>query len=204
MKNNKFLTLFLTVLVTGALTGCDLWMDKGNGKVVSEERTAADFNSVELEGIGDIRIYPAQKYNEEDYKVIVTTDSNLQDIIRTSVKGSTLIIDERKNSNLHPTKLKIDVYLPELKKVYLEGVGDIKIAGGSAEELELSLSGVGDIDAKNYKVQTAEVYLSGVGDIKVWTTDRLKGKLSGVGDVLYKGNPSKDIDRDGVGKVKEL
>lgn len=206
MKNNKFLMVFLTVLIAGAVTSCHIGMfaRRGNGSVVSEERTAANFTKVELEGVGEVIIYPGQKYNEKDYAVIVKTDSNLQDIIEIDVSGDTLTIERRHDENIRPTKLEIQVYMPALREVDLEGVGDIKIAAGNAEELRLELSGVGDIDASSFEVENVKVYLNGVGDIEVWATQNLSGKLSGIGDIKYKGNPSKDIDESGIGDVRKL
>jgi hypothetical protein len=137
--------------------------------------------------------------------VVVTTDSNIQDIITTKVNGNNLYIDGKIKKNFNPTKLIIDVYMPELRNINLNGVGDIKIISGKTFDFRMNLSGVGDIEAQNYEAENVVVTLSGVGDIKTWVTKSLTGNISGVGNVLYRGNPSiNNVNRSGVGNVKQL
>jgi hypothetical protein len=124
--------------------------------------------------------------------------------VTTNVKGNILYIDEKTNNGFYPTQLYIDVYMPELKNLKLKGVGDIEISGGKSSDFEITLSGVGDIDAQKYEAENVTVTLSGTGDIKTWAAKSLTGKLSGVGNIFYKGNPSKNINKSGIGEVKKL
>ena len=205
MKNYRFLSVFLMIVFIGFLTACHFHIMTGNGRIVSEERSVdRNFSAVALEGVGTVNIHPGVLYMGHSYRVIVTTDSNIQDIVRTDVSGSVLYIDEKSHSGFNPTRLIIDVYLPELKSVTLKGVGDIKVSSGNGSNMDVVLSGVGNIYAHNYEVQNADVRLSGTGDVKVWATNTLTGKLSGVGDILYKGSPVNTVNRTGVGKVKRL
>jgi len=206
MRNIRFLLpVFGAVLVF--MTGCiihfgDMNETKGNGRVVVRERSIEQFDSITLNGVGKINIYPGQKYNGESYKVVVTTDSNIQEIIEVKVKSGCLYIDYKNNFSLNPTKLVLDVYLPELKEVCLSGVGDIFISNGNANSLDISLSGVGNINALNYLVKNIDIQLSGVGDARIWATQNLSGRLSGIGDIVYKGNPTNNIKVNGIGKVR--
>ncbi|MDR0321077.1 MAG: DUF2807 domain-containing protein [Treponema sp.] len=198
MKTKKLLFVFLVVVFLGFLNGCPT--EIGNGNVVSQERQASDFSGVTIEGVGNVNIYYA-----ENYKVVVTTDSNIQDIITTKVNGNNLYIDEKNKKNFNPTKLIIDIYMPELRNINLNGVGDIKIISGKYFDFRMDLSGVGNIDAQNYEAENVVVTLSGTGDIKTWVTKSLTGKISGVGNVLYRGNPSiNSVNRSGIGNVKRL
>jgi hypothetical protein len=199
MKTKKILSAFLVIVFLCILDSCVHVF--GNRNVVSQERQVRDFFGVILEGVGDVNIYYA-----ENYRLVVTTDSNLQAIITTKVNGNYLYIDEKNNRNFNATELIIDVYMPELKYIKLDGVGDIKIVNGKTSDFEIKLSGVGDIDAQNYEAENVVVSLSGVGDIKTWATQSLTGNISGVGDILYRGNPSiNNVNRrSGVGNVKQL
>jgi len=113
VKIIRFLPAFCIIVFLVFLNGCsgDLTTIKGNGDIVSQERTANDFQSVVLKGGCDINIYHA-----EYFKVLVTTDSNIQDFIITNVSGNVLNIDLKlePNTNFTTKKLDIDVYLPEL------------------------------------------------------------------------------------------
>jgi len=189
--------VILVIMLLAIFTGCDFGY-MGNRYVVSQERTVEGFYGVKLGGAGNINVHPG-----EDYKVIVTTDSNLQDRVITTVNGNVLLITQ-KSGHFNATRLTIDVYLPEIKNISLNGAGNIKIFNGNSSELAISLSGAGNIDAQDLKVQNATINHSGVGNTKIWATDLLSGSLSGVGNILYKGNPTINVKRTGVGNVKPL
>ena len=171
----------------------------GSGNIVHHERTASGFNGLTINGVANVNVQSG-----EDYKVEVTTDDNLQDYVLVEVKNNILYIDTKPNINLRPTKLIVDVHLPELQRVNLSGVGNVTLSEGNATDLAITLSGVGNIDAQNYQVQNVTVEQSGVGDAKIWVTNSMNGTLSGVGDILYKGNPTVNIKVSGVGKVTKL
>jgi len=199
MKSSS-LFFIIIVLIAGFISGCSL-DDKinGNGNITSTERTATGFSGVFLEGAGNINIYFS-----ENYRVIVTTDSNIQDIVTIETKNSLLYVDEKRGNGINPTKLIIDVYLPELENITLKGAGNINIDTGNSLALSLILSGTGNIEAQNYKIENVNVILSGKGNIKTWAINNLSGNISGVGNIYYKGNPTKNVNITGIGNVKEL
>jgi len=204
MKMGKTLFTFGVVLLVAFLFGCDSNGEgngeKGNGDVISQERTANNFNAVILDGVGNVNVH-----HSENYKVVVTTDSNNQDIITIEVNGNNLHIDQKKTNGFKATKLEIDVYLPELKSISLNGFGNFKINNGNASQLDFSLSGMGNIDAQNFQVQNVTIKHSGVGDAKIWATNTLNGSFFGVGKILYKGNPTIDVNKkSSVRNIKPL
>ncbi|MDR1867320.1 MAG: DUF2807 domain-containing protein [Treponema sp.] len=202
MKNNwSFKVLF--IVIADLFISCDFIYDiggthnTGNGNIVSQERTVEGFNGIALKGIGNINIYFSEKY-----RIMVTTDSNIQDIVTTEVNNTILYIDEKNMRNFRPTKLVIDVYMPAIQSIALRGVGDIHIDNGKGSDLAIELSGVGNINAQNYQVSNGIVKLTGVGNVKIWAASTLNGSLSGKGNILYKGNPTRNIRTSGLGKVK--
>jgi len=206
MKSGK--TLFsLTILIALFFAGCNLsiynWNDddaiKGDGHVVDDEREAVDFNGVVLTGVGNVIINLS-----DEYRVVVTTDSNIQELIFVDVKNNLLNISNKSNTSIRATELTINVYLPKLEIIRVSGVGNIEISDGSAPELKIELSGVGNINAQNYNVENITITHSGVGNAKVWAVNSLRGTLSGVGNILYKGNPTINVRRIGVGVIKRL
>jgi hypothetical protein len=204
MKKNAFLSALLLFGFSGFLTGCHIVIHtlKGNGNIVSEERTAGSFNIVLLEGVADV----VNIHHDEDYRVTVTTDSNIQDIVEITADGNILKIDEKhERGGFDSTKLIIDVYMPELKEISLKGVGNFQVVGGNTSDLRITLSGVGNINAQDYEAKNVNITLSGVGNIKTWATESLSINFSGIGDILYKGNPPvKNISGNGIGKIEKM
>jgi hypothetical protein len=194
MKSNILASVFGAVMIFGAFTGCDM----GNGNIVSEERAVGGFNGITLDGVGNVNVYSG-----ENNKVVVTTDSNLQNKVLTTVKGNILRITQRSGS-FNANKLTIDVYLPELTGISLNGSGSFTVNNGNASALTLSISGTGNINAEDFRVQNVNITHSGVGNARIWATDSLNGTLSGVGNIRYRGNPTINIKRTGVGNITPM
>jgi hypothetical protein len=204
MKKHGFLFALLAGFTVFFTAGCYINEGyEGNGRIVCREKETDEFDSIVLEGIGDVEVHPGTQYKGKDYAAIVITDSNIQDSVIIDMSGSTLYISERKHSNIRPTKLVIEVYTPELKSVDLEGAGDIKVHKGKTRSLKMKLSGMGNIDAENCQAENVNVTLSGAGNVKTWPEKTLTGKLSGIGDIYYKGNPVKEVEKTGIGKVRQ-
>jgi hypothetical protein len=62
----------------------------GNNNVTSQERAVKGFYGVALIGAGNVNVH-----HGENFKLIVTTDSNLQNRVLTAVNGNTLQISQK-------------------------------------------------------------------------------------------------------------
>ena len=97
------------------------------------------------------------------------------------------------NLNVETTDLEIN----------LTGSGDLQLTG-STENLNSSLDGSGNIDASNLKAKNVRVTVSGSGDNTVLCSESLYARVSGSGDVEYKGDPKKkDIKVNGSGNISK-
>jgi hypothetical protein len=192
-----FFVLFTSILF---LTSCISSRSgiKGDGNIVSQERTASGFYEITLEGAANVNVHRG-----DNYKVTVTADNNLQQYVLIEVKNNVLHINTEPHTNLRPTKLFVDVYLPELQIINLEGVGNFNLSEGNAPNLKISMSGVGNVEAQNYQVENIVITQSGVGNSKIWATNSLSGMLSGVGNISYKGNPTVSVNVSGIGKLNK-
>lgn len=86
---------------------------------------------------------------------------------------------------------------------HLAGSGDITLSGKTIE-LELTISGSGDYSCFGLEADNTEVAISGSGDVQVVSNAYLKVRVSGSGDVVYKGNPAKeDTKVSGSGSVSK-
>jgi Putative auto-transporter adhesin, head GIN domain len=97
-------------------------------------------------------------------------------------------------------KLEVEAKILEAK---ISGSGDF-ILKGKSDKLIAKISGSGDINADDLEAKDVEVGISGSGDIKVNCSENLKVRVSGSGDVFYKGNPkTKDTKVSGSGEIKQ-
>lgn len=83
----------------------------------------------------------------------------------------------------------------------MSGSGDMNLSG-RATDFEVSVSGSGDIRAYDLEADFVDAQVSGSADIKVTAKEMLKARVSGSGDISYKGNPKKiDTKSSGSGDI---
>jgi len=207
----------ITILLVPALAliaGCSPGI-KGDGVVVTTNRTIADFSTLQADGAYQI------KWSSGKPALTISTDQNLLPLITTSVNGDTLHID--RTENLSPTKgITIHVSSASLKEVRLNGAvsltasnvsgPDLKLESngassinvdGSVTNLEVNFSGASSLGAKALQTQTAKVSLSGACSADVTVTESLDASISGAGRITYGGNPkavTKNVS--GAGKIE--
>ena len=68
----------------------------------------------------------------------------------------------------------------------LSGSGDINLSG-KANDLDVRVSGSGDIKAYDLVAEFVTAQITGSADIKITANQMLKAKVTGSGDISYKG-----------------
>ena len=74
-------------------------------------------------------------------------------------------------------------------KTVISGSGDVNLKG-SAQKATLAVNGAGDISADKLTATNVVATVSGSGDISCYASKQLDAKVSGSGDIEYKGNPT--------------
>ncbi len=91
---------------------------------------------------------------------------------------------------------------PESFMLDISGASSLKITG-ECQNSSIEISGASDIDASQFITAVSDVEISGAASAKVYATDSLTAEISGVGDIVYYGNPAiinKDIS--GLGSIE--
>ena len=85
----------------------------------------------------------------------------------------------------------------------MSGSGDITLSG-STKDFEVSISGSGDIKAYDLEADNVDATISGSADIKVTANKMLRARVTGSGDISYRGNPAKvDTKATGSGDISK-
>lgn len=86
----------------------------------------------------------------------------------------------------------------------INGSGDVKLSGQSSK-LQFHINGSGDVQAEQLECKEVVVRIAGSGNATVFAQEALDVKISGSGDVKYKGNPAKMINKvSGSGELRKL
>ena len=216
---------------------------KGNGKMVTVERSVGSYDEVALSGWFDLEIVSGK-----EGELTLSGEENLLEHIKTEVKNGKLVVKTEKGYNLQPSSwksggIKVVVPVEEINAVTMSGSGDIvgktklradnfsvvmsgsgditlEIEGGNiestlsgsgdirlsgkSERFAVKISGSGDIHAYDLEANNVDAVVSGSADIKVTALETLKARVSGSGDIHYRGNPEKiDSKTSGSGDVSK-
>ena len=239
----KLLTLTLALAAMTA-TNAQWKKVKGNGNVVTIERSTADYDEVAVAGWFDVDLVAGT-----EGQLTIKGEENLLEYIKTEVKGDKLVIKVKSGINLRPSSwgsdggIRITVPVEEVSSVSLSGSGDVvgktvikadnfstALSGSGdvklqveAETVDASLSGSGDInlsgEAGNFEVRVSgsgdikafelsannvEASISGSADVRVTANESLVARVSGSGDIHYRGNPKKiDSKASGSGEISK-
>lgn len=236
----KTLTLGLAlcmVSITSAQWGKKI---KGNGNMVTMERTTADYEEISVAGFFDVDLVSGTEGN-----LLIEAEENLQEYIITEVKGDKLTIKVKNGVNLRPSSwndgIRITVPVTHISALSLSGSGDVTSStplkssdfsthmsgsgditltiesdklsatmsgsgdirlSGVAKQFYVQISGSGDVSAFDLEADEVDANISGSADIQVTANQALKARVSGSGDIRYRGNPEKiDTKASGSGDI---
>jgi hypothetical protein len=83
----------------------------------------------------------------------------------------------------------------------IAGSGDLTLKGNTIT-LEASIAGSGDFNGFNLQSKHTEVNVAGSGDAKVVSSESLKARVAGSGDIEYRGHPkTEDFKVSGSGSI---
>jgi len=165
MRINKSLMVLLMVLTAISLMSNHAFAQwksvKGNGNVVTQERSVGDFTGIKISCSADVILTQGDKN-----AVVVRTDENLLDLVETVVHGDVLHIDI--NGNIRNVEvLEVYVTVKNLQKVVVNGSGDVESENTiKGIDFEIEVNGSGDVELDlDVKSLTAE--LNGSGDVEI-------------------------------------
>ena len=156
---------------------------QGSGRVVTERRSLAAFDRVELEGEGRLIIGPDAPAGLE-----VRTDDNLQGLVHTDVVDGRLVIGIRPSSDLEPSDgLTYRVSCERLSELRLSGSGAIEARGCPADNLIIRLDGSGTVRVDRVDATRVDAQIAGSGTIRaVGQSTHVKATVAGSG--TFDGN----------------
>ena len=238
----KIAVISLVLLFTFSCTA--QWGEriKGNGNVITIERSTGEYDAIAVSGWFDVALVDG---NEGE--ITLKGDENLLDHIVTEVKNKKLNIRVEKGYNLQPKSWKGGIYITvpvdyinaiamsgsgdivgkktlkgEDFRTAMSGSGDIALdlevetlsasmsgsgdmnLNGRANSFEATISGSGDIEAYGLQANNVQATVSGSANINVTANKMLKARVSGSGDISYRGNPEKvDTKTSGSGDISK-
>lgn len=224
MKKVLFLMMSILALTSCKvdLKGWDTNLIEESGKVITKEYKLKPFEEVHMRCVGAVEIIQDEK---KSGTVELTAPENYIELYKFENNGDELEINfAKQHVNIHTQNVKIKVYTNDLLALKNSGASSIKMdsldtdkidivnsgvgsitIGGLADNVKLQNSGVGSINAEKLKALNVKANVSGVGSITCYASEKIEGRVSGVGSLKYAGSPKhKDTKRTGVGSIGEM
>ena len=129
-------------------------------------------NRIALSGSGDIKLVNG-----------IQTDDNLS----IKIQGSGDIAGNKISCNL--------------LSLSINGSGDMTLNRIDSLKADVGINGSGDIQASELETENVTTSINGSGDISCYATESLKGRVSGSGEVAYRGEPQIDFSKKGLRKL---
>lgn len=174
------MNLLAILLLTGLIFNVSISdaQIRGNGNVISEERSVGTFTGIELDNSVDVFI---TKGNSNT--IVVKADENLLPIISTKVSDGVLEISTKK-SFTRAEKLEVHVSMSSIDRINNSGSGNISCKGGiPGNNLHIHINGSGDLEG-DFDVKNMELKINGSGDAVIsGVRGQLQIQISGSGDV---------------------
>lgn len=162
LKLSILFTFFSLFGILGILSACnDGWGLKGEGPVVTEQRSLPEFHSLKSSVSAEIVLSQGRQK-----EVLIEAQQNILDNLETEVKSGRLEINFDKNVGKHEG-IKIYITIPTIQEVSLSGSGSIRSENKlKGDELKVSISGSGNMDLQA-RYERLSSNIAGSGDIKL-------------------------------------
>ena len=177
----KKLNIVIGIISAVLVSCCTIFPIRGNGNLVTSERGVSSFEKINLSGSAEVRFHVS-----EEYRAVVTVDSNLDKYTEVYTRGNVLIIGSKSGAYFF-TKYLVDVYCPTLTGVSMSGSG--QFSGNDTiitSTFDTNISGAGTING-TIECSAFSVKISGSGKATViGNSEDLKIDISGSGN--FNGN----------------
>lgn len=162
---------------------------KGDENIIGHIKTEVKNGKLVIKAEKGMNLSPSR-----NNKLLITVP--VEHINEATLSGSgdiigktTLVSNSFETSISGSGDINLKVEAKELK-ASMSGSGDIKLSG-TATDFTIRVSGSGDISAYDLQANYVKALVSGSADIKVTATETINARVSGSGDIRYRGNPKK-------------
>jgi hypothetical protein len=204
MKKRIIPLLVVMIITTMALSSCVVPLRgviRGSGNTITESRTVADFNRVQLDGAGTLTIIKG-----ESEALQITADDNVLPKLTSDVIQGELILGFQANwwqSAIIPTQgIHYALTVKDLSEITINGAADLDMYDFETDSLTIEVNGAGKITVTNLTARDFEFEINGTANSQLsGEVENLAIQVNGMGNVSAGSllASSADIEINGLG-----
>ncbi len=187
MKTRPFIISLL--IISMLLASCSVLTNFGvkvitpSNKIISENRNASGFTSIDFSTFGKVNIVQG---NVESLNI--SGPDNLLPEISTGVSNGTLTIKNKENFTVTSLNSKdvltFTIVAKDLSAITVSGLGDVQVEAFNSPSMDLTMSGAGNVVMNQLTSGNLVVNLSGLGGLNLsGSATQATIDLSGAGSV---------------------
>ena len=208
MKNLNLLTVSgfaVLSLFMGVLGSCSLDVDDGivdvigEGEIKTFEVELDTFSSLVHVCVGNIKLTVG-----DSLYAVVKAQENIFNLMNFRIDNDGFLTwSFNKKVNITEAKaITFEIVVPnQLRNIQLIAAGNIELAGPRQDYIRFEHMGTGNILAYDLELNECEIVIGGVGNCFVRVNDLIEGRITGIGNIYYKGDPVRQVYLDGQGRV---
>jgi hypothetical protein len=205
--------LLLALVVSGCSGGGG--GTEGSGTVATQDRPVPAFDSIDFSSVGTVTV---EQTGTDSLQV--QADDNIAPLLTSEVEGTTLKLGVQPGATIGRADITYRITVRQLGGVVLSGAGSVNATGidgpslalansgagsltvtGRTDRLNVDLVGLGSVDTRGLTAQDVDVSVGGAGTATVNAARTLSARVTGVGDIVYLGNPAVTQEVTGLGTV---
>lgn len=191
----------VTMLFAGLLAAREARGDSvnGSGKAKTEERLIGDANEVATTGGGIVEITLGEKPS-----VRVSADDNILPLLEVKNRNGKLTFGTKFGYEVNPmTPISYVVTIPQLKKLEVSEIGNVKGLNLKGNALTIKLSGAGHVILNDIDYKSLSLSLEGAGHATLTgTAENAMFQLDGTGKIDAEDLKAATIDANVAGNGK--
>ena len=178
----KFLNFFVFLFIFSFMNISCIHL-KGNGVLITNERTLSLFEKIYISGSGNVRFH-----SSKEYKAFITIDSNLEEYVVLDIKNKVLEICLKKGRSYSYTNFTVDIYCPFISDISISGSGSFEgIDKIITRTFDSSISGSGKLSG-DVESERVNIHISGSGEMnQSIICNNLSVEVTGNGNIFLIG-----------------
>ncbi len=169
MEKKTLLSIFLILIGSLLLNACSVIgfdVTRGSGELTTETRAVSGFDSVQIDGAGELIIMQGDSESLE-----IRAEDNIIGELTSEVMDSTLVLGYRdsflRNTIIPTERITYTLTLVDLSEVTINGAADMEIDVLETEAFSLNINGAGQISIDQLMADSLIVQISGTTTIEV-------------------------------------
>jgi len=198
----KKAVLFLSIITLAIIAFSSCKKVSGEGPVVTETRSIADFSEIKSQFSGNTYITYGPTYS-----VTIEAQQNIIDALETTLSNGRLTVKVKEKTVLDPDEtVKVHITTPNILGLFVSGSGNMYVINKMlSSDLILKVNGSGNINIAELEANNINGEITGSGEINIAAgkVNRQTLDISGSGsmDLLNLESKNADIKISGSGNA---